>query len=116
MYYGLPFNPQPSTLNSQLWLTGFQLTTFPFHIFRKYDIRGSVETEADLLKMIQIDLTKVDYKPGNTDGVLDKLTIVAISQFQASKGMEVTGQPSPQLAEILQAEAAGTSNNEMSND
>ena len=65
---------------------------------------GAVNTEADLLKMIQGDLTRIGYEPGNTDGKLDKLTVVAISQFQASKGMEVTGQPSPQLAGILQAE------------
>lgn len=61
---------------------------------------------ADLLKMIQISLTNIGYQPGNTDGNLDNLTIVAISQFQATRGIEVTGQASPQLAGILQAEVA----------
>ncbi len=73
-------------------------------------------TDSSLLRMIQIDLKKLSYEPGNTDGVLDKLTIVAITKFQASKGMEITGQPSPQLAGILQAELAGASNNELTND
>ncbi|MBT7256151.1 MAG: peptidoglycan-binding protein, partial [Planctomycetaceae bacterium] len=64
---------------------------------------GAINTEEDLLKMIQIDLERLGYGPGNTDGVLDKATVVAITKFQASKGMEVTGQPSSQLAGILQA-------------
>lgn len=68
-----------------------------------------IDSDADLLKMIQLDLVKLDYEPGNTDGVMDKPTSVAISRFQVSKGMEVTGLPSPQLAGILQAASAGTS-------
>lgn len=70
---------------------------------------GTDDTDAGLLKMIQVELERVGYDPGNTDGVMDKLTIVAITRFQASKGMEITGQPSPQLAGILQAEQAGAS-------
>ena len=66
-------------------------------------------TDADLLKMIQVELQRVGYDIENADGVLDKSTIVAITKFQASKGMEVTGKPSPQLAGILQAKQAGTS-------
>jgi len=65
--------------------------------------RGAVNTEEGLLRMIQLDLERLGFRPGNTDGVLDKPTVVAISKFQASKGREVTGQPSPQLAGILQA-------------
>lgn len=63
----------------------------------------SIDSDEDLLRMIQVDLVKLDYEPGNTDGVLDKPTSVAISRFQVSKGMEVTGLPSPQLAGILSA-------------
>ena len=44
------------------------------------------------------------YAPGNTDGVLDTLTEIAISQFQAERSMAVTGQPSAQLAAALAAE------------
>jgi hypothetical protein len=65
--------------------------------------RSSIDTEADLLRMIQVDLEKLGYKPGNMDGVLDKPTIVAITKFQAGKGLAITGQPSPQLAGILSA-------------
>ena len=62
-----------------------------------------IDSDEDLLKMIQINLVTLDFTPGNTDGVLDKPTSVAIAQFQASNGMEVTGLPSPQLAGILSA-------------
>lgn len=68
-------------------------------------------TDAGLLKMIQLELERIGYDIETADGVLDKSTIVAITKFQASKGLEVTGQPSPQLAGILQAEQAGTSSN-----
>lgn len=61
--------------------------------------------EARLLVMIQEDLIKMGYTPGNTKGELDKLTVVAISQFQAKKGLEVTGLPSPQLAGIIAVDA-----------
>ncbi|MGK0259173.1 MAG: peptidoglycan hydrolase-like protein with peptidoglycan-binding domain [Candidatus Azotimanducaceae bacterium] len=74
----------------------------------------SIKTDADLLKMVQVDLKRIGYKPGNTKGSLDKLTAVAISKFQASKGMDVSGRASPQLAGMLQAEEADTSNNRLS--
>jgi len=61
--------------------------------------------ETSLTAMIQRDLRKLGYSPGNTDGVMDKPTVVAISRFQIDKGLEVTGQPSPQLAGILAADA-----------
>lgn len=58
-----------------------------------------------VLKMIQMKLAALGYDTGNTDGVSSTETTIAISQFQAERGMEVTGQPSPQLAGILAAEA-----------
>jgi hypothetical protein len=57
-----------------------------------------------LLRMIQEDLVTLGYKPGNTNGELDKATVVAITQYQAAKGLEITGQPSPQLAGVLAAD------------
>lgn len=60
-------------------------------------------SEDSMLQMIQGNLETLGYQPGNTNGVMDKGTAVAISQFQAAQGMEVTGQPSPQLAGILSA-------------
>jgi hypothetical protein len=57
----------------------------------------------NLVQMIQRDLQTLGYNPGNTNGELTKETVVAISKFQAVKGMEVTGQPTPQLAGILSA-------------
>lgn len=58
----------------------------------------------NLLQQIQEDLVTLGYEPGNTDGIPDTLTSIAISQFQAEQALEVTGEPSPQLAGILAAE------------
>ncbi|MEJ2256914.1 MAG: peptidoglycan-binding domain-containing protein, partial [Woeseiaceae bacterium] len=58
-----------------------------------------------VLKMIQMKLTELGYATGNTDGLPSTETTIAISQFQAERGMEVTGKPSPQLAGVLAAEA-----------
>jgi putative peptidoglycan binding protein len=58
-----------------------------------------------ILEQIQELLIALDYSPGNTDGVLDDLTMVAISQFQAENGLEVTGQPGTALLNKLMAEA-----------
>jgi hypothetical protein len=58
------------------------------------------------LAQIQRDLVTLGYMPGNTDGVLDTLTEIAISQFQAEHGMAVTGQPSTDLALALSSTVA----------
>ena len=59
-------------------------------------------TPADeLTRAIQKDLLRLGYEPGNIQGELDKDTIVAISRFQAENDLEVTGEPSPRLAEDL---------------
>jgi hypothetical protein len=58
----------------------------------------------DLTQTVQRLLEALDYDPGNTEGELSTETIIAISEFQAEKGMDVTGEVSPQLAGILSAE------------
>ncbi len=58
----------------------------------------------DLTQMVQRHLQALGYDPGNTDGEMSLETTIAISQFQAEKGLEVTGEVSPQLAGILAAE------------
>lgn len=62
-----------------------------------------VSTEPNLVQIIQRHLATLGYEPGNTDGELTKATVVAISKFEATNGMEVTGQATPQLAGILAA-------------
>jgi hypothetical protein len=62
--------------------------------------------DQNLVKQIQEYLVILGYEPGNVDGVLDTLTQVAISQFQAEEGLPVTGQPSAELAARL-AERVG---------
>ncbi len=59
------------------------------------------------LAQIQRDLVTLGYMPGNTDGVMDVLTEVAISQYQAERGMVVDGQPTGTLAAALAREVAG---------
>jgi len=52
----------------------------------------------------QLHLEALGYEVGNTNGNMDTTTTIAISQFQAEKGMEVTGEVTPQLLGILGAE------------
>ena len=51
-----------------------------------------------LSKMVQVSHVSLGYDTGTTDGTMNKQTAIAISQFQAANGMEVTGLPSPQHA------------------
>lgn len=66
---------------------------------------SSAELYSDnLTQMVQRHLQALGYDPGNTDGTGSVETTIAISQFQAEKGMDVTGEVSPQLAGVLSAE------------
>ena len=72
----------------------------------------------DLTMMIEEKLAALGYDTGKVDGEADVMTVVAISQFQAEKGLDVTGKASPQLAGILLAEwdksaASSTSTSEV---
>ena len=57
----------------------------------------------DLTKIIQEDLTALGYDAGEASGERTVQTAIAISQFQAEYDLEVTGEPSPQLAGIIKA-------------
>jgi peptidoglycan hydrolase-like protein with peptidoglycan-binding domain len=65
----------------------------------------------ELTAMIERDLAALGYDTGSVDGEADMRTAIAISQFQAENGLEVTGEVSPQLAGILANEVkqSGTS-------
>ena len=66
---------------------------------------SSAELHSDnLTQMVQKHLAALGYDTGNTDGDLSLETTIAISQFQAEKGMAVTGEVTPQLAGMLSAE------------
>lgn len=58
----------------------------------------------NLTQMVQNHLQALGYTPGNTSGDSTIDTVIAISQFQAEQGIEVTGEISPQLAGRLSAE------------
>jgi hypothetical protein len=57
----------------------------------------------DLTKIIQEDLAAMGYDVGEASGERTVQTAIAISQFQAEYDLEVTGEPSPQLAGIIKA-------------
>ena len=57
----------------------------------------------NLTQSAQNMLGALGYDPGNTDGELSIETSIAISQFQAEQGLEVTGEVTPQLVGILAA-------------
>lgn len=61
-------------------------------------------TTDDLTESVQKHLDALGYDTGNTDGEASVMTSVAISQFQAENGMDVTGEVSPQLLGALAAE------------
>ena len=56
-----------------------------------------------LTAMVQQQLEALGYDPGNTNGEMTKQTAIAITQFQAANGLEITGKATPQLAGILAA-------------
>jgi peptidoglycan hydrolase-like protein with peptidoglycan-binding domain len=65
----------------------------------------------DLTRIIQQDLATLGYDTGAVDGELSTKTIIAISKFQSEHDMEVTGEPSPQLAGVIKAQLSGSSEN-----
>lgn len=60
-------------------------------------------TTDNLTQSVQNHLQALGYSVGNTRGDPDTNTVVAISQFQAENGMEVTGEATPQLLGVLGA-------------
>jgi hypothetical protein len=61
-------------------------------------------TTGDMTQSVQLHLQYLGIDPGNTSGDLSVDTQIAISEFQASKGMKVTGEVTPQLLGVLSAE------------
>jgi peptidoglycan hydrolase-like protein with peptidoglycan-binding domain len=66
----------------------------------------------ELMKQIQRDLVVLGYDPGSISGESTLETATAIARFQAEHDLQITGNPSPQVAERLatevQAMRAGT--------
>lgn len=63
------------------------------------ELQGGSMTET-----VQRHLQALGYDVGTTDGEMSLQTTIAISTFQAEKGMEVTGEVTPQLLGVLSAE------------
>lgn len=66
---------------------------------------GTMAAMADtgLVRAAQQDLVTLGYDPGAVDGQMGTKTVIAISEFQAEQGMEVTGEVTPQLIGALRA-------------
>lgn len=64
---------------------------------------GQIAFADELTEIVQQDLTSLGYDTGNTSGELSMETTVAISKFQSENNLDVTGEPSPQLAGIIKA-------------
>ena len=75
-------------------------------LLNPYPSGMTVESAPNLVRQIQAHLVTLGYEPGNTDGLLDTMTKVAISQFQAEHGLAVTGEPSTSLLDALTAQTA----------
>jgi len=65
----------------------------------------------ELTTIIQQDLTTLGYDTGPVDGQLSTKTIIAISKFQSEHNLEVTGEPTPQLAGVIKAQLSGANSN-----
>ncbi len=63
------------------------------------ELQGSSVTES-----VQKHLQALGYDVGDVNGEMSLQTTIAISTFQAEKGMKVTGEVSPQLLGVLSAE------------
>jgi osmotically inducible lipoprotein OsmB len=57
------------------------------------------------VKRIQMALAKLGYNPGPVDGKMGKRTAAAIRQYQEKNKLLVDGQPSPELAQRIEADA-----------
>lgn len=65
----------------------------------------------ELTQIIQQDLSTLGYDVGSVDGELSTKTVIAISKFQSEHQLEVTGEPSPQLAGVIKAQLNGSRSN-----
>jgi len=61
-----------------------------------------------LTRIVQEDLKELGYDPGRVDGEFSTKTAIAVSQFEADHGLDVTGEVTPQLAGKIKAAMKGT--------
>ncbi len=59
---------------------------------------------SSMAETVQLHLQALGYDVGAVDGEMSMQTVIAISTFQAEKGLEVSGEVSPQLLGVLSAE------------
>ena len=83
--------------------------TLPICLIAALFLSAAVHAD-ELTQIIQKDLIALGYDPGNIQGELSTETIVAISKFQAEHNLDVTGEPSPQLAGVIKAQIKARNN------
>lgn len=74
------------------------------------------EKDLGMVRDIQANLATLGYYTGAADGVLNKQTAIAISKFESANGLKVTGRPSPQLSQHIEAQLSGLSKADLSPD
>lgn len=72
------------------------------------NVSPDINVNASLIQLVQGYLAELGYEPGPATGELTTETVIAVSQYQAEKGLEVTGEITAELAERLQQEVADT--------
>jgi peptidoglycan hydrolase-like protein with peptidoglycan-binding domain len=83
---------------------------FIFLLFSTLAIATTLSAD-ELTQIIQQDLTTLGYDTGGVTGEMNTKTIIAISKFQSEHELEVTGEPSPQLAGVIKAQLSGAATN-----
>ena len=83
-------------------------TSFSIILLSLFFAAGAAAAD-ELTQIIQKDLIVLGYDPGNIQGEMTTETVVAISKFQAENDLDVTGEPSPQLAGIIKSRIKGNS-------
>jgi peptidoglycan hydrolase-like protein with peptidoglycan-binding domain len=78
-------------------------------LFLSIFLNAPAASADELTQIIQQDLTTLGYDVGSIDGELSTKTVIAISRFQSEHQLEVTGEPSPQLAGVIKAQLSGAS-------
>lgn len=58
----------------------------------------------DLVRIVQQDLQRLGYNIAEANGEVNTETGLAVSQFQAERGLDINGDITPQLAGVIKAE------------
>ena len=72
--------------------------------WKEYFEAKSSDVSVSVLRSIQQNLARLNYKLGAADGVFGRKTFDSIRAFQCSKGLKISGRPSRALGALLESE------------